>query len=268
MAFPPAEYLLVLHIFEGQRVADLKWGTPDAKDAVLRFTFTHPGNYIQDMAIAIRNQPLTRSFIIPFRQLNTEQKKTWSFAIPGCTDGVWPTTSGTGFSIAWVYVAGTNHQTATPGVWAAGNFLRGAAVEPFTNDLVYISEVGFYCDPYKTGVAPPFVVPDVAAELRRCQRYWYRGYGLGGIVTTGTTAGRGGMRHPVPMRTTPIGTIRGAARMYDGAVTTTLTQINTVCNAFAAEFDMIGGGTFGTGGKAAQVYYQSDDVYIEMNARL
>ena len=60
-----------------------------------------------------------------------------------------------------------------------------------------------YADPYLTGVAPPFEVPNITDDLRRCQRYWYRAYGLRGWTIAANTVSGMSIKHPAPMRAKP-----------------------------------------------------------------
>ena len=73
--------------------------------------------------------------------------------------------------------------------WQAGNKLglpttsNGYA----TMGSNYIRNVGLYRDPDKTGKAPPYMLPDYATELERCNRYYQSARVLmfNGQVTSG-----------------------------------------------------------------------------------
>jgi len=156
--------------------------------------------------------------------------------------------------------------------WQAGNFFalstqrNGWAI---TGNFCGVSQVGLYADPYKTGVAPQWQTPDHAVERQRCQRYWYKAFGLsGGGTYSATGVTRAGMRHPVPMRVTPAGSIVGTPKVYDLGATPTITALATVCNPYAAEFDFTCAAGGLTAVRAAAMYYQTDNDYIAMNARM
>ena len=126
-----------------------------------------------------------------------------------------------------------------------------------------------YADPYLTGVAPPFQVPQFADELRRCQRYWYRGYGTRGWVTAATTTARMAIRHPTQMRAAPSLTIVGAPKVYDGTATPTITSIpaNTSdVDALEANLTASAGGM--TAGRAALQYWLTEADYLAVSARM
>ena len=75
------------------------------------------------------------------------------------------------------------------------------------------------------------------------------------------------MRHPVPMRATPTGTKRGSPKAYDGAVTPLISTLTTLAsNPYAAEFDGTAASAFTY--NVMQMFYQSENDFIEMNARL
>lgn len=268
-SFTSTDRLYINTKIEGARIADFSWGSAAAKQVVLRFGFKGPaGTY----AVQICNSAANRSYVAPFTisagQANTDT--TQVFIIPGDITGTWLTDTGIGLYLYITLAAGTNYQSATVG-WQAGYFMGTTAISngmATLNNIFELFDVGLYADPYQTGVAPPFVVPDIGVETRRCQRYWYKAFGLQGDVGSATVISRAGMRHPVPMRTTPTGTVRGAPRFYDGVTTALVSSLSSVCNAYAAEFDVTTGGTFSTGGYPASMYYQTDNDYIEMNARM
>jgi hypothetical protein len=261
-----ADYVMWRQGIEGQRIAELQWGTPNAKQIVVRFTCNcAPGG---TYALSIRNAPVTRSYIAQFTAAPGEQE--FIIAIPGDTGGTWANDNTVGLHISFCPASGATYLTA-PNAWQAGNFLAFtgmANIAAAGAGTFNIGRVGLYLDPYKTGVAPPFEVPDYGAEIRRCQRYWYRGYGFQTIVANATSAPRGGMRHPVPMRATPAGSIVGTPRVYEGSASSIVTALGTACNPYAAEFDLTCGAGGLTGGRAGSMYYQDDNQYIAMNARL
>lgn len=255
------DYMLLMQAIEGYRIADLKWGSPDAVDLMLRFdAYTNQaGTY----SFALRNSALTRSYTNTF-SMPLNAWTTVSMPIPACTDGVWENASAWAMHLNISFACGTTYLTA-PGAWTTGNYLgatgmtNGAAV---TNNTFYLRAVGLYADPYKTKVAPQYNTPDHHREQRACQRYWYRGFGFGGMG-----GARLGMRHPAPMRVAPAMTVRGAPRVFDGATTVSLNSISTSYNNYmAVEFDAsVGAGL--TAGYKGKMYYQDDNQYIEVSAR-
>lgn len=171
-AIAATEYVILVQRLEGCRIADFRWGTAEAKQVVLRFGFKGPaGTY----SVAIQNADGTRSYVVAFTitaaQAGTDTVQT--FVIPGDVAGIWKTDNSLGMQLVWVFAAGTTYQT-TPGAWAAGNFLAVAAQFNGAGgaNTFELFDVGFYRDPDKTGIAPPFILPDYVDDVLLCQRYF------------------------------------------------------------------------------------------------
>ena len=160
---------------EGIRITDFKWGQPDAKPAVLRFTTysSVAGTY----SVVVRNVPTTYSWIGTFTiaagEINTFVDRT--FAIPVPPGGTWATDNTVGLLVTFVLVAGPSI-IGVPG-WQAGSLIGAPGHVNWlgtANSTFIITNVGLHLDPFATGIAPPWQTPDEAAELLACQRYWYR----------------------------------------------------------------------------------------------
>lgn len=255
---------------EGQRIADLQWGTAAAIPVVIRFWIRCPQGIPARMSFVIRNGATDYSYIGQYivQGVNTWYKVEAAVPTPPVAS-VWPTTTAVGMYFGFSGMIGSNY-TGVLG-WQTGNKLGyqnsnwGQTSGP-TN--MYLADIGLYADPYMTGVAPTFATPFVADEIRRSQRYWYKAFGWNGGATAATTSGRMAMRHPVPMRITPVGSIKGAPKVFDGAVTPLITSLVTVCNPYAAEHDVTCSAGGFTGGRATTMYWQSVNDYIAMNARM
>lgn len=165
------EYAMWQQIIEGYRIADLQWGTVNARPIVVRFTCNcaPAGNY----ALAIRNVPVTRSYVVPFTAGPSEQE--YIFAIPGDTAGTWAKDSAYGLTISFCPATGTTYQTAFPNNWVAGNFLGYTGMTNITaigDGTFNIGRIGLYLDPAGTGVPPPWEQLDYATTFRECQRHY------------------------------------------------------------------------------------------------
>jgi hypothetical protein len=79
--------------------------------------------------------------------------------------------------------------------------INGAAQ---ANKSIFVSDVGFYLDPNKTGLAPPYERPLYMDEQMGCVRYWRSGQYRSG-VPSGSTCGVVTPLVP-PMRTIPTAT--------------------------------------------------------------
>jgi hypothetical protein len=171
-------------------------------------------------------------------------------------------------TLTFSIIVGTTYQTANTGIWQAGNFFGTPAIGviPISNRPLYITDIGFYADPYNTGIAPPWEMPDPAEEMRQCQRYWYRAYSLKGLVASTSVVGRVAMMHPVQMRVVPALAVAGALRMYDGITAVATTYNANASNVDVAELNMNASGL--TIARAAISLRDSDDTYIAVSARM
>jgi hypothetical protein len=151
---------------EGFNIADLAWGTANARTVTLSFwvrsslTGTFGGSLIGSLAYP---------FTYTISSANTWEQKT--VTIPGPTTGTWTTNNGQGFTTVFSLGMGSD-RTSTAGSWQSGNFLSatGATSVVGTNGATF----------YITGVqlernttATPFEWIPYGLELALCQRYYY-----------------------------------------------------------------------------------------------
>ena len=267
-----SDHLTIGQHLEGNRVADLQWGTANAKQIIINGRIVVSGDYVQKICLSVRNAAYDRSYIVEILDYNTGYiDTTFTAVIPGCTTGTWNKDALQGMSCFVSLYAGTNYRTA-PNTWATGNFLgstnMNSANTPTFGATVALSSMGLYADPYKTGVAPPFQMPDYAQELRRCQRYWYRCYSTrGGVSGDLSQMQYNGAIHAAPMRATPAASVVGAPNVYDGTTPANITSvINNVSNAHAAQLHLRLSANLAVG-RASVQYWQSAAHYIAMSAR-
>ena len=202
-------FLLAQHI-EGYNVADLGWGTANAKTVTLSFwvrsslTGTFGGSLRNDASN--RSYPFTYTISVA----NTWEQK--SITVAGDTSGTWLTTNGTGIRLAFGLGMGSTF-SGTAGAWAAGNFISatGATSVVGTNGATF----------YITGVqlevgstATSFDYRPYGTELALCQRYYQAFFGP---TTTGIGNGSTNVNDVViplfvPLRASPtMGSCNGAA---------------------------------------------------------
>ena len=239
---------------EGFNVADLGWGTANAKTVTLSFwvrsslTGTFGGAFQNDAGD--RAYPFTYTISVA----NTWEQKT--ITVAGDTSGTWLTTNGMGLQITFGLGVGSN-RSATAGSWQAGNFgsATGAVSVVGTNGATF----------YITGVqleqntsATPFERRLYNQELANCQRYyWQGGNGSPGIMNGGSTA-RYSVILPTTMRATPTTTAIAApiiinptvAEQQTGSQTTnfSITGFGASVNYSVAQIQF-GGFSDGTDGR-------------------
>ena len=157
---------------EGNNVADLNWGTANAKTVTLSFwvksslTGTFGGSLLNSAV----NRSYPFSYII--NTANTWEQKTVTIA--GDTAGTWLTNNGTGIAVHWGLGVGSTY-SGTAGTWASTLYLSatGATSVVGTNGATfYITGVQLE----KGSVATPFEFRPYGTELALCQRYYEKSY--------------------------------------------------------------------------------------------
>jgi len=184
---------------EGHNVADLGWGTANAKTVTLSFWVK--SSLTGTFGGALSNDGLGRSYPFSYTisAANTWEQK--SITVAGDTSGTWLTTNGVGIRVRFSLGAGATY-SGTAGAWAGSYFTSatGATSVVGTNGATF----------YITGVqlevgtqATSFEYRQYTTELQLCQRYFARlGSGSTGYVFSGTL-GDFGVQFPTTMRATP-----------------------------------------------------------------
>ena len=162
------DFFSFLQPIEGFNVADLGWGTANAKTVTLSLWVR--SSLTGTFGGVLTNNALTRSYPYSYTISNANTWEQKSITIPGDTSGTWLTTNGNGLSIIIAFGAGTTYST-TAGAWAAGNYISttGATSVVGTNGATfYITGVQLE----KGSVATPFDFRFYGKELLLCQRYY------------------------------------------------------------------------------------------------
>jgi len=178
------DFFNIAQTIEGYNIADLGWGTANAKTVTLSFqvysslTGTFGGSIINNLAN--RSYPFTYT---------VSSANTWtpiSFTIAGDTSGTWTTDNTSGMTIYWSLGTGSTYN-GPAGSWAGAFYLSatGANTPITTNGATF----------YITGVqlevgtqATSFDFRSIGTELALCQRYYENGssfstgYANGGSV--------------------------------------------------------------------------------------
>jgi len=163
---------------EGFNVADLNWGTANAKTVTLSFWVR--SSLTGTFGGALNNTDASRSYPYSYTisSANTWEYKTVTVA--GDTTGTWLTTNGIGIRVTFGLGQGTS-VSGTAGAWAAGGFFNatGATSVVGTNGATF----------YITGVqlevgstATSFDYRPYGTELALCQRYYWKTPNLLSIV--------------------------------------------------------------------------------------
>jgi hypothetical protein len=180
------DYLAIEQRIEGIRLVDARYGSATAAQMVLRFAVhaQAAGTY----CVGVRNSAGNRSGIFEYVISGAEASSGYAIktvVIPGDTTGTWLNDTGIGLILTFTIAAGTTFQGVTG--WQTGTKLATANqvnAVAVANTYFHISDVGLYLDPLNTGLAPRWEMPDEAAELAACQRYWESGNsGMDGSTT-------------------------------------------------------------------------------------
>jgi len=227
-----SERFLINQQIEGYNVADLGWGTANAKTVTLSFWVR--SSLTGTFGGAISNSDGTRSYPYSYTisSANTWEQK--SITITGDTTGTWLTTNGSGIILRFSLGTGSS-LSGTAGSWAAGNLTSatGAVSVVGTNGATF----------YITGVqlevgstATSFDYRPIGTELALCQRY-FQGttnpndgnnyyYGSGSNLTTSIAY----ITYPflVSMRASPTLTSSGTFYIRGGGNSELVTAVSLV----------------------------------------
>jgi len=162
------DYFGIVQPIEGFNVADLGWGTADAK--TVTFSFWVRSSLTGTFAGRITNSSSARSYVFTY---SINSANTWEFktiTIVGDTSGTWLTTNGTGISLWLDLGSGSNYQT-TAGSWQTGNF----AATSSSTSVVGTSGATFYITGVQLEVgssATGFEYRIYSQEYDLCRRYY------------------------------------------------------------------------------------------------
>tara|TARA_R110000868_G_scaffold3688_2_gene22976 strand:- start:364 stop:1692 length:1329 start_codon:yes stop_codon:yes gene_type:complete len=232
----------ITQVIEGYNIADLGWGTANAKTVTLSFwvrsslTGTFGGSFLN--AGAARAYP----FSYTISAANTWQQI--SVTIAGETSGSWQSTNSSGIFVIFSLGAGSTFSN-TAGAWVNGNYQSATGA----TSVVGTSGATFYVTGVQLEVgsqATSFEYRQYTTELALCQRYYQKSYrpevvpgtalpndydGQGAQFTgTGIVTGNifgGAVSFPVAMRTSATiktydcaGTIDKLSGLSNGGVIT------------------------------------------------
>jgi hypothetical protein len=199
-----SDFFTLQQRIEGFNVADLGWGTADAKTVTLSFWVR--SSLTGTFGGALRNSAGDRSYPYTYTisSANTWEQK--SVTIVGDTTGTWLTNNGIGIVLSFGLGVGST-LSGTAGAWASGNFVSATGA----TSVVGTSGATFYITGVmleKGSTATNYDVRPYGTELQLCQRYYYKdareafSMWASGVFYT-TTAALVSYSLPVQMRATP-----------------------------------------------------------------
>lgn len=173
-----SDYVTLTQNIEGQEIADLEWGTANAKPLVISKEVKLPeGLYHWHVQNSAGNRHIAVPFTISSGEANTAVRKTVS--VPGDVSGTWLTTNAIGATVDLVLAAGSSKTGGTLGAWGATAYLAQATqfnILSSTANVVRLADVQVCADPDSTGVAPAWELPDCDDTLAQCKRYYRKSF--------------------------------------------------------------------------------------------
>jgi hypothetical protein len=269
------EQFTIAQRIEGYNLADLGWGTANAKTITISFWVR--SSLTGTFGGALRNNANDRSypFTYTISAANTWEQKTLTIA--GCTDGTWETTNGIGVIVSFALAVGST-LLGTSGAWASTDYIGATGqtqILAINGATLYITGVQLEVG----STATPFERRLYNQELANCQRYYHRitpaaaMFGSAFVVTS--TQARSVIPFPVTMRIAPTALEQtGTASNYGVFFNNTLTTCSAV-PTFSASTTLSAQTTLTvasglTGGQAGNFYDNSpsSNAYLAWSAEL
>jgi len=226
------DFFLLRQKIEGFNIADLGWGTANAKTITLSFQVY--SSLTGTFGGSLNNNGDSRSYPFTYTVSTANTWTSISVTIAGDTSGTWEATTSTGIAVTFGIGVGTTY-SGTAGSWSGSTYYSatGATSVVGTNGATF----------YITGVqlevgtqATTFDYRSYGTELSLCQRYYQQfgnqtsGSGIfGSGYIDGTTQGRIYMALKVTMRSAPTVSVSSASHFsnQNNSVTVAGTSFST-----------------------------------------
>ncbi len=173
------DYFTLRQGIEGFNIADLGWGTANAKTVTMSFWVysSLTGTFGGALANSTQGYSYPFSYSIPVAN-------TWTYVsvtVPGPTGGAWLTNNNVGINVQFDLGSGSNYKSS-PGVWSAAVYLGvtgGQSIVGTNGATFYITGVQLEVGSSATN----FAYRSIGTELALCQRYYQNLLYNGGIIS-------------------------------------------------------------------------------------
>jgi len=166
------DYFGIQHRIEGFNIADLGWGTADAKAITL--TFKVRSSLTGTFGGSLKNADNTRSYPFSYTISSANTWETKTLTIAGDTSGTWLSTNEIGIQLTFSLGMGSTF-SGTAGSWASANYWSATGA----TSVVGTSGATFYITGVQLevgSVATEFERRPYGTELALCQRYYTKSF--------------------------------------------------------------------------------------------
>ena len=255
---------------EGYNIADLGWGTANAKTITLSFQVysSLTGTFGGSLQNSAQNRSYPFSYSVPAANTWT----TISVTIAGDTSGTWLTTNGNGMRVFWGLGVGSTF-SGTAGAWSGNQYYSatGATSVVGTNGATfYITGVQLE----KGSTATSFDYRPYGTELALAQRYYQQSTPAGGQLNFCGAYCRSaiviesfGTQFVVQMRATPTLTTISTFNFFSGLVNSAVSSI-AIGAASNSQFSFTATIAAGTAGSAGQLFGNTSTSNLQFSAEL
>ena len=212
------QYASVRQTIEGYNIADLGFGTANAKTVTLSFWVR--SSITGTLSGTLRGSSNGQFYPYTYTVLSANTWEYKTVTIAGSTTGTWGSTNNEGLRVYFTLAAGSTY-SETAGAWTATTCLgaTGATnIAETTGATFYVTGVQLE----KGSTATDFEYVDYSRQVQQCQRFFAKSYSANTVPGTSTgasclslrnwdTSGRTQVptptRYPVTMRATPVLTL-------------------------------------------------------------